>query len=199
MLYKVHIVTYALDTQNNTLMADTHRADDGFSPPNTWGTPGLARQWEAVSPNITQFQILYTRNDEAETRQPQPGLPGIDYDSCTSSSNPPANCGCQNELGNPGIKNIRINLKYTNPNSVEQLATLETFNPTLLKKGVPFIGTDHPGCETQSILYTTNDDGTPHTDCTENRYCVCSARPGPPPPPGGTPPPDDPGYGNGSG
>lgn len=178
VLFKVAIVTYALDSENNNLMVDTHIADDDFAPPSTWSA-GLKQKWQAAAGGISKFQIVYVKLDESETRTPQAGIPGKPYQPCTGVNDAP-NCGCGNELGNPDIKFIKVDIEYTQAgkaaNQAPTVATMsEVFNPSVLKKGLPFFGVANTGGCEGDILYTTNDDGSPNDKC-ENPACLCSDR-----------------------
>ncbi|MCB0271596.1 MAG: type II secretion system protein [Bdellovibrionales bacterium] len=112
-LYKVGVATYALDTQTNTLMVDDHRLDDGFNGTDfSGGTPGLALNWQPVSSGIKNFQVI-VETVNGETRTPMAGVPGKAYEDCTSTSpRTPQFCDCENQLGNPGILNIRAEVSY---------------------------------------------------------------------------------------
>jgi type II secretory pathway pseudopilin PulG len=223
VLYKVKVATYALDETKKLLMMDAHTNDDGFAPPNTWGTAGLALNWEVVAPNVSKFQVIYvpmTVSDDGvlETRKPQAGLVGRDYDYCSAGSVNP-NCDCHNQLGNPNLKTVKVTVEFEkpDPNSNKAIMLTETsveeFNPTILKKSLPGVRSSaREGCNYTDLLYSTNEDGTPNTACNTSTGCFCTDRSLPslcaPPPYGvgtGCPEPSgggdgtDPGYGDGAG
>lgn len=177
--YKVGISTYALNTTTQQLMKDSHVRDDGFDPAaGTFDTAGLALAWETAVPGVTRFQVQYARINHNDTRTPQVGIPGRSYQTCAANPDDEF-CDCTNELGNPGIKTIRTVIEYRNQDTNNQEATTETvtqeFNPTILKKGLPFRETDHEGCEATGLLYKTNEDGSPNPACASS-YCVCTDR-----------------------
>lgn len=110
-LYKVGVATYALDTETNTLMLDDHRLDDGFDG-QSFGTPGLARNWQPAISGITKLQIIYT-TIYGETRAPMAGMPGISFEICDGAIHiEPDQCECENQLGNKGLENIRLEITY---------------------------------------------------------------------------------------
>lgn len=179
LIYKVNVVTYALDADTQTLVKDDHTLDDNFNPETkNFGTPGLKNKWDAVAPNVSKFQVVYVRMDETETRKPQIGLPVKTYDNC-SVSGASANCGCENELGNPKLKTVKAIISFskpenspTGPASVAD-TSVESFNPTILKKGLPFLSIDHAGCDPQGNALYTTISGSPNTAC-DSTYCICS-------------------------
>lgn len=180
VIYKVNVVTFALDTDAQALVKDDHSLDDNFNPQTkVFGTPGLALNWNVVAPNVSKFQVIYVRTDETETRKPQIGLPVKTYDNC-SIPGAAANCGCENELGNPKLKTVKALITFakqvTDPNGPSTIAeiTTESFNPTILKKGLPYLPIDHDGCDPQGVaLFSTLSGGGPNTAC-DVSYCVCS-------------------------
>jgi hypothetical protein len=173
ILYKVSVSTYALDPATNQLMKDSHIRDDGFDPSaQTFGTAGLALNWETAVPGISKFQVQYVLMDGSETRTPQIGHPQKVY------LNPSLDdFGCENQLGNPSIKTIKPVIEYasTGKNGAPSVESLtQEFNPTILKKGLPTEGPEHEGCAITGVLYKTNEDGTPNEACIS--YCVCTDR-----------------------
>lgn len=186
IVYKVKVITYALDPDTNTLVRDDHTLDDQFNPsvsPPTFGSPQLKHQWEVVASGISKFQVMYVRNDatESETRKPQIGLPMKTYTNCANAG-AKANCGCENELGLPQLKTIKtlitFNKAENDPNAAPTTSdvTTESFNPTILKKGLPFMGVDTTGCQTGGVaLWKTLDNGAPNPAC-DSSFCICSSR-----------------------
>jgi type II secretory pathway pseudopilin PulG len=188
IIFKVKVATYALDTTTNTLMMDDHILDDDFNPQTkNFGTPGLKLTWQPVASNISKFQIVYVKMDDAqtETRNPRIGMAGkSDYDSCSTPDADP-NCDCDNELGNPSLRTIKTIVEYTKPDATDPTPETTTvlYNPTVLKKGLPFMTADIAGCNSSEVLYSTFADGdadpsndVPNPAC-QNKYCICSDRP----------------------
>jgi Tfp pilus assembly protein PilE len=175
VIFKVGIATYALDPDRKTLMKDSHFTDDDFSQDGTWNS-GLKQNWEAIAPNVSKFQLVYVKADGTQTRTPQAGMPGKIYRPCTGQDDDVSNCGCGNELGNPEIKSIKLNIEYTNgsTSTSDIIATTEQFNPSVLKKGLPYFGIDNSGCN-GDVLYRTNLDGSQNPDC-DNPACLCTDR-----------------------
>jgi type II secretory pathway pseudopilin PulG len=182
IIYKVNIATYALDATAQNLMRDNHMLDDDFNPATkAFGTPGLKLKWEVVSPDVTKFQVEYV-TDDGDIRIPQIGMPAVlSYTSC-STTDAGSNCGCWNELGNPKLRSIKTVIDYkkvgASPNGTSDMTDTSTtvFNPTILKKDLPGVGTDTPGCTTDTVLYSTLADGvTPNPAC-KKRFCICSDR-----------------------
>ncbi len=186
IIYKVKVVTYALDTSDGSLKKDDHFLDDQFNPTaGTFGTKGLAKNWQVVAPNVRKFQVIYVRMDESETRTPRIGLAAkTGYDSC-ATPNANSNCDCENQLGNPNLKTIRTVIEFTKEGTHENDTLSTSFNPTVLKKGLPFVGSGLNGCPYNGDLYKTLPDGdgdplnNPPNPICENSYCVCSDRPPP--------------------
>jgi len=115
-VYKVGIATYALDMQDNLLMLDAHHQDDGFNGTSFPGSPGLAFQWSPAAENIETFQILYETSLYGEVRTPFANVPSKTFGSCISGAGEVSLfCGCDNQLGNPGLLNVRLNIQYTSP------------------------------------------------------------------------------------
>jgi type II secretory pathway pseudopilin PulG len=168
IIYKVNVVTYALDETSKSLMKDSHHGDDDFNPVNnTFGTPGLKQKWQPVASGISKFQVIYVQLNGNETRTPAIGIPGKEYDASD----------CENQLGFPGLKTVKVILEYDdfdNTGAPQNLVSL--FNPTVLKKGLPLGPKDHPGCDSSNELYSTLEDGTPNAAC-DSPACVCTDRP----------------------
>lgn len=190
ILYKVKVVTYALDTATKNLMIDDHILDDNFNPATkVFGTAGLAYNWQVVAPNINKFQIEYKLSDtfgNAVTRTPQVGIPG-DVNSSCAIVGAPSDCDCANQLGNPGLANIRTNIEYmepsSDPNTPPTVAkqTIQQFDPAFLKEPLPNQSASTQ-CDTSNILYTTlADKVTPNPVCNSatnpSSFCFCSDRP----------------------
>lgn len=189
ILYKVKVATYALDTATKNLMIDDHILDDNFNPATkVFGTAGLAYNWQVIAPNINKFQIEYTLSPTfggTVTRTPQVGIPGDDNKSC-EVANPDTDCGCANQLGVPGLANIRTNIEYmepsADPNTPPTVAkqTIQQFDPVFLKEPLPDQDAEIQ-CQS-NLLYTTMSDGTPNTACYNSAtnptsFCFCSDRP----------------------
>lgn len=199
VIYKVKVITYAVDATQNTLMMDDHTKDDGFTQPNTWGTRGLALNWQVVSPGVRKFQViyvpmLYTGASLIETRSPQAGYPSKEYGFC-AAGDISHNCDCHNQLGNPNLRTIKVEIEYEKPgsNSAQVLTenSVQEFNPTILKKELPGTSSSsREGCQFGGLLYTTLEDGSPNPHCNTTDGCFCTDRalPSlcPPPPPEGT-------------
>lgn len=183
--YKVRVVDYALDTTKHVLMMNDHSTDDGFNTAaGTWGAAGSNPSWKPVLSGVTKFQVVYALANGKETRTPQVGIPGVNnYDDC-SVSGAAANCGCENQLGNPGLQSIRLVIEFASDNSeaARQLTldqkTGTNFNPLMLKKPPALIGNNYPGCSTSNVLWSTLPDGTANPDCL-NKFCLCANRPPP--------------------
>lgn len=168
VIYKVNIVTYALDTTTNNLMMDSHVEDDDFVAPATFGTAGLKQRWQVAAGNITQFQVQYEQKDGSITRTPRIGPPVKEYEETD----------CENQLGNPELKTIKMNIEYEQQATAQgepggkKLITQE-FNPTILKKGLPGLRPPHDGCDSNEMLYSTMSDGSQNPAC-DNKYCICT-------------------------
>jgi len=178
VLFKVNVVTYALDSATGTLMKDSHLLDDGFNPVSkSFGTPGLSLSWEAVVPGIERFQVVFVKKTNGEeTRTPQMGIPGKEYNSCDVISD--STCGCENQLGYPGIKTVKIlmNTKKADGTVVDPNANFnisQEFNPSTLKKGLPLQDSPFDGCPVAGLLYSRLDDGTENPAC-DNQFCICT-------------------------
>lgn len=109
IIHKVHVATYALDTETNTLMVDNHYFDDNFNGEVLVGPPILAQNWEPAINGVSRFQVIFETVKGLETRTPQPGEPGKLYVSCDALV-PTEDCGCENQLGYPDLKDIRLEI-----------------------------------------------------------------------------------------
>lgn len=177
-LYRVNLETYALDMSENRLMKDTHLADDHFNvKTKTFGAKGLTLGWEPIADGITQFQLLYLTSLNTETRTPQAGIAGRSYSTCPGS----IDCECENQLGLPNLKNIRVAIKYLKPESKDPNATdmaSLSFNPLNLKTNLAAVEQSYPGCDTNEVLFMTLADGSPNPACEagKSKNCLCADR-----------------------
>lgn len=177
-LYRVNMETYAMDTTKNQLMKDTHVTDDDFNPKTkTFGTKGLKLQWETIADNIEQFQLIYMTMQNTETRTPQAGIPGRAYSACPGA----VDCECENQIGLPNLKNIKVSLKYLKPDAKDPTATDFTalaFNPLNLKTNLSAVEETYAGCETAELLYMTDEYGNPNPACDGGKSlnCLCIDR-----------------------